>query len=470
MNIKLPLTYPVTCHTDFVGSASVFVAIQGFTENGIAYIPKAIERGARTIVIENTAQIPAEVQRQIEAFCITVVRVENARKTLAHMSAYVAENPAQKLKLFAVTGTKGKTTTASLLAHILQTAGHKTALLSTAGNIIDGVHFPATLTTPQPDYLHQFLKVAVQADVTHAVIEVAAHALSLHRLEEIEFDGIIFTNFAREHLEFYASMADYFAAKLGIFEHLKKSGVALVNGDDEWCTTITAPHLSFGMNSSCDMVGTLSATDSFLQGTLNIKNEVLQIKSSLHGIYNFYNSMAAVGLARLCGIDATSCQKALETFSGVPGRFEEYNCGNGIRCVIDSAHNPLSFKAILSTLRALTDNLIVVFGAGGQRDAGRRPLMGAIAAELSDQVIITTDNPRSEDPADIANQIKDGIAAVDHHKVHIELDRERAIHYAWNCARAGSIIALLGKGNERYQVVGKEKIPLCERTIISQLQ
>jgi len=230
--VNLPTIYPVACHTDHVGPGSIFVAIQGFKQDGVRYIQQALEKGATEIVVQDDAEL-SDLPLGVHAH-----KVSDTRKALAELSAQAAGYPAKKLKIIGVTGTKGKTTTVYLIEQVLKTAGYKTARLSTVNNAILDRENKAQLTTPQPDYLHQFFKRCVQEDVEYVVMEVAAQALSLHRVHGLQFDGVIFTNFSQEHGEFYDSMEDYFAAKCTIFEQINPGSPVLVNADDAWCRKI----------------------------------------------------------------------------------------------------------------------------------------------------------------------------------------------------------------------------------------
>lgn len=470
-NIVMPSVFPVTCHTDFVGQGSTFVAIKGMKTDGMLFIKQAIAKGSTVIVIQEDVLLPEDIINECSAKGIAIQKVANTRIALAELSAAAAGFPAQKLIMFGVTGTKGKTTTSALLAHIFNEAGYVTALLSTAFNKVKGATFKAPLTTAQPDYLHQFLKLCVDNGVTHCIIEVAAQALSLHRIHTLQLDGVIFTNFAREHLEFYESLESYFYAKKQIFSYAKPAALLLVNGDDDWCASLPTNYFRFGINTVSAIQGHLSGNLSCLQGIIEYKqHKVVYSNPVLVARYNLYNCMAAVGMALLYGISPKVCTQALGTFGGVPGRFETYILQNGTRCIIDSAHNPLSFEAILSSVHAMTQHLIVVFGAGGERDAGRRPIMGSIVSNFAQHIILTSDNPRSEDPQSIINDIMQGIKDVDASKVVIEVDRALAIQKAYALSKPGSIILLLGKGHEEYQIVGKIKQPFSEKAIIAQWQ
>ncbi len=448
--IVMPATFPVTCHTNHVGVGTTFVAICGYAENGVAYIREAIEKGAHSIVINKNVVFDNALHNYVVDHHVTVVRCDDPRQALADLSAQAAGYPAQKLHIIGITGTKGKTTTSFLLAHILRTAHYKVALISSAGNTIDGVTFSAPLTTPQPDYLHQFLKLCVERGVTHVVMEVAAQALTLHRVKGIAFDGIIFTNFSHEHLEFYATLDDYFAAKCSIFEMAKKNAPVLINGDDEYAQNVS--QLLHNKNVM---------RYSYMQSPYEC--------ATLFGRYNDYNIVAATSMAHTLGVSNEWFATAIKTFPGVPGRLQRTQLPNGSCAYIDYAHNPSSFTAVLSTLRQLTDHLIVVFGAGGGKDKFKRPIMGNLASQYADFVVLTSDNPRLEHLEDIIADIQVGIHVEHQHKVTVVLDRKAAIEHAYAQSRNGSIIAILGKGPDEYQIIGKEKHFFSEQNILQQL-
>jgi len=476
MNIALPKTFPVTCNNDFIGENSIFVAIHGYHDSGINYIHQAIEKGAKTIVIQNGTQLTHELRSYIKNNNVSVIEVANTRQALAKLSAQYAHFPAHTLKIIGITGTKGKTTTSFLLEHILATAGYKTALISTVHNKIIDTIFKAPLTTPQPDYLQQFLKTCVDHKVEYVIMEIAAQALTLHRVAGIPLSGIIFTNFSHEHLEFYPTLEEYFAAKCLIFNQKKDDAPILINNDDMWCKTIMAEnkYLSYGLKESASTYAGTITTDPLHEINLRVdtkmNTQLFFNCPTLYGYYNAYNMLAALTMATELNISAEIIQKAFATFSGVPGRLQRYTLSNGAYAFIDYAHNPESFHAVLSTLRKLTSNLIVIFGAGGGRDKTKRPIMGTIAASYADTVIITSDNPRKENANDIAHDIIAGISSEHRHKVICELDRKKAIEYAYALSSAQSIIALLGKGPDEYQIIGTTKHYFSEHTILTELQ
>ncbi len=470
---QLPLLFPVTCHTDHVDSGSTFVVINGFHENGMCYLPKAITRGACCIVVQDNAIIPAASLSLIKKTGVTVKRVADTRLVLAQLSAQAAGYPAKKLKIIGVTGTKGKTTTVFLLAHVLRYAGYKTALLSTVDNIIGNQTFVSPLTTPQPDYLHQFFKQALAANMEYVVMEVAAQALTMHRIAGIQLDGLIFTNFSREHLEFYKTLDDYFHAKCLLFKQVKPQAPIIINADDDYCKTLQhqIDAIWFSMKKAA-ISGNL-INDPLKQIDLQVNWQSATYRFScpqLIGMFNGYNLLGVVSMALQLGIPPNIIAAGLRTFSGVPGRMEQYILPNGATAIIDYAHNPASYQEVLSLLRQLTPHLIVIFGAGGNRDVTKRPLMGKIAVQMTDVVVLTADNPRTEDPNQIINDIVRDIPENVRHKVLREIDRKKAIQKGYACSRNNSIIAILGKGTDEYQIIGDKKTYFSEKAILQQLR
>jgi len=464
--------FPVACHTDNIGPGSVFVAIKGQKQNGVDYIMKALQQGATTIVVQQDDKLSCDIVKKVQDVGAQLQFVENSRQALADLSAKKNGYPAKKLKIVGVTGTKGKTSTAFMLEHILQTAGYKTALLSTVHNKILTTTYKASLTTAQPDYLHAFFSRCVDAGVEYVVMEVAAQALTLHRVAGVQFDGVVFTNFSQEHAEFYSSMDDYFAAKCLLFESLKPEAPVLVNNDDRHGEKILQNYptfLSFGLCDAVICAERYSAEDT-LYCRVFWKEQLFDIFcQSLFGQFNVYNMLGAVGLALQLGVSDDLCKNAMKTFSGAPGRLERYQLPNGSSCFIDYAHNPSSFEVVLSSLRLRTKHLIVLFGSGGERDRIKRPTMGAIASKIADHVVITSDNPRSENVHDIIDQIYVGVAENDQHKITCEADRKTAIEIAYRVSQKDSIIALLGKGPDEYELIGDKKIPFSEKTILKSL-
>jgi len=463
--------FPVTAHTDHVGPGCTFVAIPGYHADGTQYVASAIKKGIRTIVLEESAALDQESEQLIKQHAVTITRVTNTRKALAQLSAQAAGYPADKLKIIGITGTKGKTTTAHLLFHILQASGISAALIGTVNNQINYTVYPPSLTTPQPDYLHQFLKECVEQQIEWVVMEVAAHAVTLDRIDGIKFDCIIITNIAQEHLEFYDSMDEYAAAKINLLKYRKLGAPAWLNGADKRLQKITANTCFFySLGQSADITGNYHPGNLFVVDVTYQDQIRSMVCSALMGKYNAYNLLAAVSGALTAGLLLEHISHAIKTFTGLRGRLERYQLPNGAVAIIDYAHNPLSYEALLSTLKVTTEHLMVIFGAGGERDADRRPQMAAIVAQYADQIIITTDNPRHEDLQQIVEDLLSGIPENKRERVIIEPDRKRAIEIAYQKSHPGSLIALLGKGPDEYQLIGNKKIAFSERTILEQLR
>lgn len=467
----LPSIYPVTCHTDFVGAGSTFVAIQGMQSNGLDFVPTAIARGARTIVVDQTCSIPESLSRLMQEQSIVLQRVSNTRQALALLSAQALDYPARHLKIIAVTGTKGKTTTSCMVYNLLKRLGHKTALISSVYNIIDDVVLETQCTTPQPDYLQVFLQACTQRNIEYVVMEVAAQALSLFRVEGLAFDAAIMTNFSQEHGEFYPTMQEYFNAKCSIIQHLKPNAPLIVNQDDPSFANLSYPVIQgFGLHKSSKL--SLEVLERHSTKTL-IKISYGTISKTVAvpfvGRHNYYNIAGVVTALLALNHTIEAITEHLGDLAAVPGRFECYALPNGATAVIDYASNPASFQSIFSTFADMTRDLIVVFGAGGDRDRTKRPIMGALAAQKARTVILTTDNPRSEDPAMIVQEIQAGVEPQYAHKVIVELDRAKAIEKAYALSNGQSLIALLGKGPDEYQLIKGDKIPFSERTIVQRL-
>lgn len=456
-------TLPVTSNTRFVAPGGTFVAIQGQREDGASYIPEALQRGAKKIVVDRA--LDRALREQIVAAGASLVVVSDARRSLALLSAKAHGYPALQLKLFGITGTKGKTTTSFLLEHLLATAGHQVALLSTVTNKIAGISYPTELTTQHPDYIHFFLRACLERGVTHVVVEVAAQAVTLHRVATLLFDSVIFTNFSQEHGEFYATQDDYFAAKAALLAQLKEDAPVLLNEDDARVAALAS-----SVRRPLFFPGSRFVGESSLAG-LTFEDAGSQFRCpALVGSYNMSNALAAIRCARLQGISEETLQKGLASFSGVPGRLDVYRLPKDVLAIIDYAHTPSSVEQVVRVARQLSSHVIVVTGAGGDRDREKRPLMAKIAAEFADLVFITTDNPRSESPAAIAEEMVAGVPAEHRAKVVVELDREAAIRAAYARAQQGTVMLLLGKGPDEYQIIGHEKVPFSERAILQSLR
>jgi len=469
-NIMIPSIYPVTSHTDFVGKGSTFVAVSGKKLHGLSFIPVALQKGAAKIVVQEDDQLDDALRALIKDFGARLEVVQNARKSLAELSAQALNYPASKLKIIAVTGTKGKTSTSYMIYHMLLSLGKKVALSSTVEKLIEKNLVKIPLTTPQPDQLHIFFDLCVKSDIEYVVLEVSAQALSLHRVAGLVFDAGIFTNFSLEHLEFYKNMTEYFEAKEMLVLLIKKPENMFLNIDDPHLLKLYKKYPECSTFSQEDKNATIYGWSHFTDHGLllhaKIKNKTYMFQAPMLGKFNAYNLLSAFGVLHSLGIDLQELMLSMMTLKKIPGRMEPYNLVNGARCFIDYAHNPSSFEAVLSTLRSMTPNLIAVFGAGGNRDKHKRPIMGAIAQKYCDAIILTSDNPRDEDPAVIIQEIAAGFADKDSCKVYKELNRTAAIEFAYELSENKAIIAILGKGPDEYQIVGDLTFPFKERSII----
>lgn len=472
----LPKIFPVTCHTNHVGPGSTFVAISGHKEDGGKFVEQAINLGATSVVVDTSTDLEILKNKFPKTHFIVSA---NTRKSLAQLSAKALNNPSDKLTIIGITGTKGKTTTAFLTHHILTAHGYKTALISSVHNKILQQTEESSLTTPDSDYLHMFFAQCIEQKVTHVIMEVSSHALSLHRTHGIVFTAVGFTNLDAEHMDFYATLEDYFAAKFLLLTQAKRGGTIVINTDNSWGTkAFEMATILYGANTIIPisqhnpLTENLTIEQNSLAGlnlTITTQTNQLPLKTShLFGEFNAYNISMAAHLAQALTIPDETIQKAIATFSGTPGRLQVHALKNGAKAFVDFAHNPSSMEAILKTLRPLTNHLIVVFGCGGNRDTTKRPVMGKLSVDYGDQIIITSDNSRNEEPAAIITEIMQGIPQEQRSKVMNKIDRKAAIAWAAQLAKSGSIIAILGKGAEPYLLIKDKKLPFNDLEEISQ--
>lgn len=484
--------FPVACHTDNVSPSGTFVAIKGMKQDGNLYISQALEKGAKTIVIQDDVILPENVLSQIKSFKANLLHVPDSRLALSNLSAEAFGYPAKKLKIVAITGTKGKTTTTFLTEQILRDAGFKTALLSTVKNSILSIDYETSLTTQQPDYLHAFFNLCVQSGVEWVVMEVAAQAFSLHRVTDITFDIGIFTNFSQEHAEFYKNNEEYFLAKKSLISHLNPGAPLILNADDEKVSMLSNFYknsflftcknkfnnsqnnfsenkFDINLNSKISIKSTLlRPLLTEIDCQINYQDKIYEFRAPLTGGFNLSNISAAFLCTQFIGVEPKKIVNSVEKFAGVPGRMNKYILPNRATAFIDYAHTPSSYEAVFSTLRPLVKHLIVVFGAGGDRDPIKRPQMGEIASKYCDLVILTSDNPRSEEPEKIIENIMAGVPK-NFDKVLIELDREKAIKIAYQKSLDESVILILGKGPDEYQLVKGVKTRFSEKEILKSL-
>lgn len=443
-----------------VQPGDVFVAVRGTKVDGHTHIAQALAAGAAALVCET----PPEC-------AVPWARVSSTRAALAALAANACGRPAERLRFFGITGTNGKTTTAWLTEALLRGTGHRVALLGTVSNRIEGVARPASLTTPAPLELHAFFADALAAGCTDVVMEVSSHALDQQRVQGLRFHAAGFTNLTQDHLDLHGSMEAYGAAKALLFSaHLADNGTAVINLDGEGAARMQAATRAACLSVSArDPFADLHAEvhQSGLEGqTLALRRgrESAVLRTPLVGRHNAENLLVAIGLGLCAGLSLTDCAAALRGVNGVPGRLERVRLASGVAAFVDYAHTPDALQRMLTLLRtAQPRRLIVVFGCGGDRDAGKRPLMGRIAADLADEVILTSDNPRSEDPRRILEQILGGVPQDLRAKVRVEPDRRAALRAAVACTRAGDALLVAGKGHEDHQIIGSLRTHFDDR-------
>ncbi|HID09798.1 MAG TPA: UDP-N-acetylmuramoyl-L-alanyl-D-glutamate--2,6-diaminopimelate ligase [Candidatus Latescibacteria bacterium] len=442
-----------------VGPGDVFVALRGEHGDGHMFVGEACRRGAVAVVLE----------REVEAPGIVHVVVKDTRKALALLSAHFFGEPARKLKVIGVTGTNGKTTVSFLIRSIFEEAGVSTGLIGTVEYIVGGERLPAPLTTPFPPELHGTLVRMVEAGEEVVVMEVSSHALALDRVYGMPFQVGVFTNLSRDHLDFHGTMEEYFRAKSRLFEMLEPSGWAVYNGDDPYGYRLgehtRAQVLSYGLSEGVDVRAEGVVCDR--QGVVFMLRSPWRdfpVRLRLSGRFNVYNALAAAGVGLALGIGPEEVVRGLVALERIPGRFERVDLGQDFEVIVDYAHTPDALEHLLRSAREITQRrLLVVFGCGGDRDRGKRPQMGEVAGRLADFVLVTSDNPRSEHPGEIIEEIVAGIP--DGTRYAVEEDRGRAIGRAIQMAQEGDVVVIAGKGHEVYQIVEDKKIPFDDREV-----
>ena len=449
----------VTHDSRRVGRGSIFVALVGLKANGAAFAPEAIAAGASAIVAESPA--PSEVT-------VPWIVVNDARRALAWLSAEFFYHPSREMSVIGITGTNGKTTTSFLLNAILDAAGIQCGLMGTVTYRIGDRAFDATRTTPEAPDLQAFMRDMVAGGCGACVMEVSSHALALKRVDGIQFAAAIFTNLTRDHLDFHADMEDYFAAKRRLFEMLPADAPAVINADDPRGASlvdVVKRPVTYAINKTADVSpGPLSYSLAGLDFDARTPHGTVHVHSRLVGKPNVYNILGAVGTAVELGVPIEAIEEGLHRLPGVPGRFEVVSsAADDVTVVVDYAHTDDALRNLLETARPMaTRRLITVFGAGGDRDRTKRPLMGMVAARLSDVVIITSDNPRGEDPLRIIEEVKRGADAETRQSsadVQTVVDRHDAILQAISTAAKGDVVLIAGKGHEKYQEIAGRTHP-----------
>ncbi len=440
-----------------------FVAIRGYQTDGHRFISQAYRNGARVFFTEEPVELPDA----------TVVRVADTRRALAQIARVFFHTPDRKLKIVGITGTNGKTTTAYLLHSILRAAHWKPGLLSTIEYFAGEGWIPAQRTTPESLDIFRLFGRMVRSGLKSVVMEVSSHALSLHRVEGIFFEACVFTNLGRDHLDFHGDMDTYFLAKRKLFENLSENQKVILNADDPYSEKIEeitgGEVFTYSRQLPSATVRYLShqVVRDGMQIRLMVPAGELYVETSLLGDFNIYNIMAAVTTAVALGLQENFISTGIRKLRRIPGRCEHYPAPGGISVYLDYAHTPEGLRNILQAVWETRPNsLIVVFGAGGDRDRGKRPQMGKAAEDFADRIILTNDNPRSEDPQTIIEEILDGI--YDRSRVTIIPDRAEAIRHALQIARKRDAVVIAGKGHEKYQEIAGQKIPFDDRQVIKE--
>ncbi|WP_111709712.1 UDP-N-acetylmuramoyl-L-alanyl-D-glutamate--2,6-diaminopimelate ligase [Lutibacter citreus] len=432
-----------------VGENDMFVAQKGVVFDGHKFIDKAIELGAKVIVCED---LPKNINSEL-----VYIKVNDSNEALAIMAANFYDNPSSKLKLVGVTGTNGKTTVATLLYNLFQSAGYKTGLLSTVKVLVDKQEYAATHTTPNSLAINNYLNEMVEAGVDFCFMEVSSHGIHQKRTEGLQFDGGVFTNLTHDHLDYHKTFKEYRDVKKMFFDTMSKNAFALVNIDDKngavMLQNTTAKKYTYAQKTMADFkVKILESQFTGLLLTIN-ENEVW---AKLIGSFNAYNLVAVYGVSQLLGMESIESLRIISELENVSGRFQHFISEDGVTAIIDYAHTPDALKNVLETIndiRTGNEEIITVVGCGGDRDKTKRPIMGRIASQLSTQVIFTSDNPRSEDAQSILDEIELGVEPQNYRKTLTILDREQAIKTATKLAKKGDIILIAGKGHETYQEV-----------------
>ncbi|MES2238782.1 MAG: UDP-N-acetylmuramoyl-L-alanyl-D-glutamate--2,6-diaminopimelate ligase [Bacteroidota bacterium] len=427
----------------------VFIAIRGSISDGHDYIQKAIDLGAKTIICDTFPEQFADD--------VTYVQVVDTNKALAFMAANYFGNPSEKLKLVGITGTNGKTTIASLLYQLFKKAGFKVGLLSTVKILVDDVEYKATHTTPDSITINHFLNEMLNEGVEYCFMEVSSHGIHQKRTEALHFTGGVFTNLSHDHLDYHPTFAEYRDVKKSFFDNLPKTAFAISNIDDKngavMLQNSVAKKRTYALKSYADYRAQI--LENLLSGLL-LKIEGNEVWVKLIGVFNAYNLLAIYGTAIELGMDSLETLRLLSELESVSGRFQYIVSNSNITAIVDYAHTPDALDNVLKTInevRTKNEQLITIVGCGGNRDKAKRPIMAEIASELSNQTILTSDNPRDEDPDVIIGEMEQGVPPQNHKKVFAVTDRKQAIKIACQLAKPNDIILIAGKGHETYQEI-----------------
>ncbi len=468
----------ITCHSKQVRPGDLFVALEGTTADGHAFVEEAIARGAAAIVAQRppatyrngSNPMPRPDAQPTRACPIVVVR--DTRDALVMIARRFYGHPSRKLRLIGVTGTNGKTTTTYLLKTILEASGFRAGLLGTIVYQIGGRAVPSTNTTPGPLELQRYFAQMVGQGLEWCAMEVSSHALAQDRVAGLEFEAAIFTNLGSDHLDYHKTKDAYATAKRRLFDHLRADGHAVINTDDEYgrvlaetmpARSVVTYGIEHAARASVKHVACSWQETSF---TLDTPWGVVPLTTSLLGRHNVWNVAAAATTLLALGLSSTAIREGLAMLGQVPGRLEPVPNDAGLHVLIDYAHTADAMRLALLSLRELTrGRLIVVFSCGGNRDQSKRPVMGKMASLLADHVILTSDNPRNEDPGDIVRQIKAGFPS-GFDQFNVVLDREQAITTALSRAQRDDTVLIAGKGHEAYQTFEHVAVPFVDREVV----
>ena len=453
-----------------VENGDLFISIKGYETDGADYVGEAVEKGAKAVLVEEGTNLK-ELKIKDDT---TLLVVPDARLAMAQIACNYYDNPSRKFKLIGVTGTKGKTTTTFMIKEILEKAGHKVGLIGTIATYINGKMISeSSRTTPESIELQKTFAQMVDEGVEYAVMEVSSQSLKLHRVDGCNFDIVLFTNFSEDHIseKEHPDMKDYFESKLKLFEMCDNG---IINVDDLQVSKVpklfpNSKIMTYGIDNYCEVLAKdITITNSYVDFRVKVSDRNERVKVDIPGRFSVYNALAAICVAKKLGVPSEKVIEALAEIK-VPGRSEMVPNKKEIPIMIDYAHSPESLQNILSAVKSYTRGRVIsVFGCGGDRDKGKRPIMGEISGRIADFTFITSDNPRTEDPEEIVKEIEEGIKKTKgNYKVVV--DRKEAIKEAINMANKLDIIVLAGKGHEPYQEINGKKYPFDERVIVKEI-
>lgn len=463
-------------HSRKIGPGDLFVAMKGYAQDGHDFIGDAVSRGATAVLSELAPDMVIQKLSRKPNQMPVVLQVSDSRKALSRLAVAFYHTPFHNMNLIGITGTNGKTTTSYLLESILLAAGRKPGVIGTVNHRISSSVLKSSITTPESLDLMKILREMADYSATDVVMEVSSHALDQGRVADCPFRTVLFTNITRDHLDYHHSMDAYFKAKSLLFTGLSDKVSAIINIDDprgaDLMALTSAEVITYGINNSCDV----TAKDVNVSRTgisarlISKKMGECDIRSSLIGNFDIYNIMAAASAAITLGVDLKTIASGIESMKGVPGRMELVPNTRSLTIVVDYAHTPDALEKALEAANQITEGrILTVFGCGGDRDRGKRNEMGRVAGKHSHKVFITSDNPRSEDPIAIAEEIEKGVIASGQKDYVVELEREMAIRMAVESALKNDLVLIAGKGHEDYQIIGNTRRDFDDRLVAARV-